>query len=286
MPISSKVDVFHCHGLWGDFEPLLGLFLSKRFCKPIIFELHGIFGANPESMSLDQRKLYVLKHSNIVICRNKSIIQKLKEMSGEKLVFIPTCVDTSIYHPNNTYLEENKSILFLGRLTELKDPITPILAMKFVVKTRPDIKLRIVGSGPLESKVRLIVQRLGLGKNVMVLGEKFKTRNFYQKSAIFLATSPFENFLSNSLLEAMASGLAIIATDVGETRNVIIDGENGILIPPKEPKALANAILTLINNKNIRRNLSMNAVKTAKQYDISLIGPKYMKVYQQVLYKT
>jgi len=86
-------------------------------------------------------------------------------------------------------------------------------------------------------------------------------------------------------LEAMASGLAIIATDVGETRNIIKNNENGILVPAKEPKALASAVLSLLSNRGLQRDLSKNAIKTAEQYDINIIGSKYARLYKEALSK-
>jgi glycosyltransferase involved in cell wall biosynthesis len=155
--------------------------------------------------------------------------------------------------------------------------------MKLVAEVMPKAVLKIVGGGPLAKKVRRTVEELGLEKNVAILGERRETRNFFQESAIFLAMSSVENFLSNSLLEAMASGLAIIATDVGETRNIIRNGENGILIPPKEPRALASAILSILSSQSLYNDLSKKSVQTAKQYDINAFGPKYVRLYNEVL---
>ena len=292
-PILKDVDVFHCQGIWTNFEIYIGRFLSRRFRKPLIFQLQGHFGFDSECMNLDQKKPWydpiagntALNQSKAIICGNKSTLEIIKKRTANrvKLVFIPTCVDTSFFRPENRHMEPKEDVLFLGRLTNFKDPITPVRAMKLVTEVMPKVILRIVGGGPLAKKIKLTVQELGLEKNVAILGERTETRNFYQESAIFLATSPVENFLSNSLLEAMASGLAIVATDVGETRNLIRNGENGILVPPKEPRALANAILFLLSSQSLFYDLSKNATQTAKQYDINALGPKYVRLYKEVL---
>lgn len=293
--IIKDVDVFHCQGIWTNFETYIGLSLSKLFQRPLIFQLQGNLGSNPECMSLDQKSFWydpsvgwaALNQSKAVICGNKSTLEILRKRTAKrvKIVFIPTCTDTKFFHPKRSQGEQtiNTDVLFVARLTTFKDPITPIRAMKIVAKVKPEAKLKIVGGGPLLKKIRLMVEELGLEKNVIILGEKLDTRQFYQESAIFLAVSPVENFLSNSLLEAMASGLAIIATDVGETRNIIQDGKNGILTPPGDPDALASAILSLLSDQNFQRNLSRNALETAREYDIQTLGPKYVRLYKEAL---
>jgi glycosyltransferase involved in cell wall biosynthesis len=293
-PALKNVDVFHCHGIWTNFETYIGLFLSKRLNRPLIFQLQGHFGSDPECMNIDQKKPWydptignaALKRSKAIICGNKSTVEIVKKRTANrvKLAFIPTCVDTNLFHPKkHVRVEPSENMLFVGRLTNFKDPITPIRAMKLVTKARPRAMLRIVGGGPLAKKIQLAIKELGLEKNVTILGERTETRDFYQESAIFLITSTLENFLSNCLLEAMSSGLAVIATDVGETRSIIENGENGILVPPSQPRALASAILSLLSNRSLYYDLSKNAIKTAKQYGINTIGPKYARLYKEVL---
>ena len=155
--------------------------------------------------------------------------------------------------------------------------------MKIVVKVRPKAKLKIVGGGPIAEKVKLEIEELGLRENVILFGERVGVRNFFRESSVFLAISPVENFLSNSLLEAMASGLAIIATDVGETRNIIKDGETGILVPPRDPLALAQAILSILSRSDLCNDLSNSALNAVKEYDIGTLGPKYLKLYEDAI---
>jgi glycosyltransferase involved in cell wall biosynthesis len=246
-------------------------------------------------MSLDQKRFWydpvvgwaALNQSKVIICGNESTLEILRKRTANrvKIALIPTCIDTKFFYPKSSQVkhEPNTDVLFVARLTTFKDPITPIRAMKIVAKVKPETKLKIVGGGPLAKKTRLMVEELGLEKNVIIVGERLETRQFYQESGIFLAVSPVENFLSNSLLEAMASGLAIIATDVGETRNIIRDGKNGILIPPRDPCALAGAILSILSDQSFQHDLSRNALITAKEYDIETLGPKYVRLYKEVL---
>lgn len=291
----SNVDVFHCQGIWTNFETFIGLSLARRFQKPLIFQIQGHVGTNPECMNLDQRTPWydpvlgwkALNQSKVIICGNKSSYENLKLRTANKvkITFIPTCIDTKVFNVGKDLEKQEKrtDLLFVARLTTFKDPITPLRAMKIVARVKPEAKLKIVGGGPLLKKIRLLVRELQLERNVILTGVKSDTRPYYRESKIFLAMSPVENFLSNSLLEAMASGLVIIATDVGETRNIIRDGKNGVLVPPSDPETLASAILSLLSDENLRHDLSRNALETVKDYDLETVGPKYVRLYKEVM---
>jgi len=291
-PMLKDVDVFHCHGVWSNFETYIGHYLSTRLKKPLIFQLQGHFGPNVnECMNLDRNRPWydpvignaALNGSTVIICGNKSTIEIMKKrtLSRVRFAFIPTCIDTRFFHPKNG-TGSSKDVLFVGRLTEFKDPLTAVRAMKIVADSKPDVRLRILGGGPLTRRIQSLVEVLGLEKNVIMLGERPETKHFYQESAIFVAMSPIENFASNCILEAMACGLTVIATDVGETRELITDGRNGVLIPPRDPEALANAILSAFSNPSFYSDLSRNAIETAKQYDINVLGAEYARLYREV----
>ena len=292
LPIED-VDIFHCHGMWTNFEAYIGLFIFQKLKKPFIFHLQGHFGSNTECMNLDHLKPWYnpIVGNNALACSkaiiaNRSTLEFIRNRvpSTVKLVSIPTCVDTNYFKPEKINDEKpNENILFLARLTNFKDPITAVKAMKIVIKSKPNAKLNIVGGGPLTEEIQLEVQRQDLEKSVAVLGEIADTRASFLRNSIFLAISPIENYLSNSLLEAMASGLAIIATDVGETRNIIINGENGVLVPPKDPSSLATAILSILSSSRLQQELSRNSIKTAKLYDINELGKNYVSLYKEIL---
>jgi glycosyltransferase involved in cell wall biosynthesis len=81
----------------------------------------------------------------------------------------------------------------------------------------------------------------------------------------------------------MSSGLAVVATDVGETRNMIRHGENGLLVPSENPQALASAILSLLTDKSLYSSLSREALNSVRNFDVSALGPKYSKLYRDAL---
>ena len=70
---------------------------------------------------------------------------------------------------------------------------------------------------------------------------------------------------------------------MGETRNIIRDGKNGVLVPPSDPETLASAILSLLSDENLRHDLSRNALETVKEYDLETVGPKYVRLYKEVM---
>jgi glycosyltransferase involved in cell wall biosynthesis len=115
------------------------------------------------------------------------------------------------------------------------------------------------------------------------LGKKENIVNFLRSSDIFILPSLAEG-LSNALLEAMACGLPVVATNIGGTNEVIKNGVNGILVEPKNSEQLAQAILSLMKNQKYAYRLGINARKTiTEKYSLDLLSEKYVHLYCKLL---
>ena len=90
--------------------------------------------------------------------------------------------------------------------------------------------------------------------------------------------------MPTALLEAIASGLPVVSTAVGGAREAVVNGENGLLVPPREPEALAEALLTLLGDSTLRHHLGRNARKTVEQhYSWDAVTERYLACYEQVV---
>ena len=132
----------------------------------------------------------------------------------------------------------------MANLTPTKSLDTAIMAQKLLVESYPDAQLLIIGTGQSEQKLKNLVSKLNIEKNVQFLGRRKDIPSILKISDIGLLTSISEGS-SNSLLEYMAAGLPIIATNVGGTPE-IIDDQTGILIPSKSPKKIQESIIKLL----------------------------------------
>ena len=136
-----------------------------------------------------------------------------------------------------------------GRLIEQKNQKVLVSAMAQVHKAYPDVKCRIYGEGNLREPLQTQINELGLQDVVTLEGNVKDIHARLSQCGIFALTSNFEG-LSNALIEAMQVGLACITTDYPGARELITDGENGLVVPMNDADTLAKAIIKLIENNN------------------------------------
>ena len=172
-------------------------------------------------------------------------------------------------------------ILFVGRLAEIKGIEYLIDAMK-----RIDALLIIVGGGPLEDQLKLKANKLN--NKINFLGPKTheELKTIYASSDIFVMPSITAKDGSTEgfglvVLEAMASNLAIVASNSGGIGSLIKDNENGLLVKEKDAYDLAEKINLLLNDSNLYKKLTNSAYETAKKYDYSNIAEKYMHILER-----
>ncbi len=128
-------------------------------------------------------------------------------------------------------------------------------ALEEVVKNHLDLRVLLVGEGPMRSEIERNASERGLGENILFLGQRTDVPELLALSDISILPSLEEGF-SNTLLESMAAAKAIVATSVGGNPEAIEDGVSGLLVPPADSHSLSEAIQRLLNGKELRGRLS------------------------------
>ena len=146
-----------------------------------------------------------------------------------------------------------------GRLVEQKNYSLLIKAVSLVREKYPEVRCYIYGDGALKQELKQQIFQLGLENNVFLPGNKKDVNKWVSKSSIFVMSSNYEG-LSNALIEAMMQGKACISTDYPGANELIDNGKNGIIVPIGNYKELANSIITLFENKDIRQKLGKEAM--------------------------
>ncbi len=195
-------------------------------------------------------------------------------------------IDNTIFKPVEKK-NEKKYILFTGRLSYRKGLFDLIECGKYICEKYPDISFIITGSGILSDTLQERINELGLAKQFKFLG--FVTREelikLYQNATLYVLPSHYEG-LPTVLLEAMSCGLPVIATAVSGNLDVITHGKNGILVPPKSPEKIAEAISLLLEDEQIRKKLGENARKTIEEkYTWDILSNNYLKYYTSLIRK-
>ncbi|MDO5056231.1 MAG: glycosyltransferase [Lautropia sp.] len=173
-------------------------------------------------------------------------------------------------------------LLFVGRLVEHKNLPRLLDAFATLAHGRPQLRLLLVGSGPLGPSLMAHTTRLGLTGQVLMLGERDDVPALMAAADIVVAPSLREG-LSNVILEAMALGRPIVATRVGGTPEAIDDGENGLLVDPLDTDALAAAMQRLVEDAPLRQRLGEAARhKVLEHYSPQAMVKSMLKEYQRV----
>jgi|GEM_PF-343022 sugar transferase (PEP-CTERM/EpsH1 system associated) len=156
------------------------------------------------------------------------------------------------------YTDQHFLVAEIGRLTEQKGHIYLIRAAVSLVRKHPNLRFLIIGDGPLRESLKEEVRRQGLETFFNFLGARKDIRELLNAIDLMVLPSLWEG-LPNIILEAMACGTPIVATAVDGTPEAVVDGETGILIPPRDPDALARAIDHLIGNRELLKKMGRNA---------------------------
>jgi glycosyltransferase involved in cell wall biosynthesis len=201
-----------------------------------------------------------------VFCVRQSAVDRYQALFpalAPRFSFLPTWVDIDLFHsatdpgarqrtfeqlriPHNAHL-----LISVGRLDRQKDPLLMLEAFAIAALTRPEIHLLIIGDGNLRSDVEQRVRVLGLQDKITMPGARQprEVSELLRASDLFVLSSAYEG-MPIVVLEALASGVPVVTTDVGEVSRVVRNGINGAVIADRTPPALAGAIcdtLTMID---------------------------------------
>jgi glycosyltransferase involved in cell wall biosynthesis len=153
-------------------------------------------------------------------------------------------VDVSLYRLASPQKNGPLRMVTVGALADRKGQEYAISALRLVRDAGIDSELTIVGSGPNERRLRELAQKEGVTDQITFAGLVEDPRSFLEGADLFVLPSRQEGF-SNALLEAMASGLPVVATDVGGNAEALEDGIGGFIVPPEDASALARAVAEL-----------------------------------------
>jgi len=281
-----KPDIIHEQAIQG-----IGAFINRLYNIPYVLFPRGtdLYFAS----GLFQRFLVKisLNNADALLAQTQHMAREMKGICLKEAVVIPNGVDLDRFSKLSKeevrhklgITEQEKTVLCVANLREEKGQKYLIEAMEKVVIDYPESRLFIVGSDFQNGKI----QKLALGKKIeqkvvfagFVLPDEVP--RYMAAADIFILPSLGEGF-PNALLEAMAAGLPIVATNVGGIPEIVTEGENGFLVEPRNPQQLAEKLLFLLENEDTRRRISKNNIKKAKNYDWPSIIASLEEVYLRV----
>ncbi len=178
---------------------------------------------------------------------------------------------------------EKRILTFSGRLVKTKRLDLLFTAFKEVLQSGKDVHLLILGDGELREKLISLAKELGIKDHVSFKGFRTDILDYLHISDMFVFPSEREG-MPNSLLEAMACRLPVIAAGVGGVIDLIRNGENGIMVPPGDAEGLKKAIFRLLDDRQFSENIAAKAYETIKGgYYIDIVAERYLSLYQKIL---
>jgi len=207
----------------------------------------------------------------------RTVIEKYGVDENKVRVIVKEGVNYEQFKPSSC---DGNIILFVGRLHERKglDLLLPIF---MEVLKEEEALLRIVGSGEKEKSLRLQAERLGIQKHVEFLGflPDSEMQKQYSEASIFVSPSRYEGF-GIVLLEALASGLPLVTTKTGISSKVVEHGKNGFLV---DYENMGEAIVKLLKDKNLRKQMGIRSREIAKNYSWSSAAKRMITIYEELV---
>jgi glycosyltransferase involved in cell wall biosynthesis len=208
----------------------------------------------------------------------------------EQIALVPTGIETDVYAEAFSQGEARASaeikartVLCVAKYRYEKGLDILLHAWTMVQKRVPEARLLLIGGGQLEAQLRAMIEDLGLTESVDLAGQSHDVPALLGQVDVFVLPSRYEG-MSNALLEAMAAGLPCVATEVSGNEDNIVPDESGLLVPPGNPEALAEALITVLTQPAKARELGRAARNRALyHYDRKILMPQLIDLYSKCI---
>jgi glycosyltransferase involved in cell wall biosynthesis len=294
----QKFDVLHIFEI--NAFPYL---LKKKRAPVVVSPFHrgtepwkkNNLSARVQELPIDLPLEYCVKSCELVVsegpAQTKRLIEKYR-ISADKVAEVPDGVDLDriaehknepVFSRENVGFSEDDFVLIsVGRIDPMKGVAYLVEAFAEVLKELPSTRLILVGEGSDEEKIKTMLHERGISDRV-VHAKNVSDRelfSYYNLADVFVTPTLYEG-LPQVVLEAMACELPIVATDTGENSQVVKDGLNGFLVPPRQPHVMAEAVLKLYDAGK-RRSMGAQSWKIIGEYDWKISAKKALKAYEKV----
>lgn len=295
------IDIINAH--WAIPPGFIATVTKKLHKRPVVVRIYGaelfpFIGKKGLFAKIAKWMIgYALNNAKKVVGNSTITCVAGSKISGrEDIEVLPDGVDTETFNPEvdgseirkKYNLEGNLVISSSGRMVERKGFIYLIKAMPHILKKFPKTKLIISGDGPERKNLENEVKKLRMEKSVIFPGF-IPDRNFpnYMRACdVFILPSIIDSTgdtegLGLVLAEAMACGTPVIGSDVGGITDIIKDRENGFLAVPRNPEDIAQKIIRLLSDEELKQKFSDEGLKKVQEkFSWAVVNEKFVKIYE------
>ena len=284
----ERPDVVHTHS-WGTLYE--GLVAARLASVPHV--IHGEHG------TLDTRRFNLLaqrwawRRADCVLSVSSRLAERMASEVGyerDRIHVIRNGIDTARFHPGRRaaarralgFGDGDAVIGTVGRLVPVKDQATLLDALGQLRATQRPFKAVIAGDGPLRGPLESRAAALGLSDCLTFLGERADVEDVLAAIDVFTLSSVSEG-LSNTILEAMATGLPVVATRVGGADELVEDGRTGVLVAARDPEALAAQLGRLVGDARLRQSMgAAGRVRAEREFSLERMTADYESMYFRI----
>jgi glycosyltransferase involved in cell wall biosynthesis len=281
-----KCDIAIAHAF--DFYTNLTLIPAARMAGiPVVIGSQRQLG-DLLSSAQSRAQAAALRWCDSVVCNSRAAAQRLIEqgLREDRVVVIGNALPPALFAETEPALPRHPGLLRVGMIARMNTPSknhAAILRVAARLKSRHQaVEFVLIGDGPLRAQLEREAERLGVGKQVRFLGDRFDVPAILASLDISVLPSASES-LSNAILESMAASLPVVAYRVGGNSELVTD-ERGILVPAGDEEALAGALDRLLEDDGLRAQLGRNAKLFAREnFTLERIRAKYEELYTTLL---
>ena len=277
--------ILHTH---NTSPHLLGALAGSMVSVPVLVHTkHGRNYVDRGKTVAGNRLASCLSDSIVSVSHDaRQVAREVERVPASKIQVIHNGIDLARFPiPNGRPGPNGRRAITVARLNPIKDQHTLLKAARLVADADPGFRLDLVGDGELRDDLVALCNSLGLQDHVCFLGSRDDVRCQLAAADVFVLSSLSEG-ISLTLLEAMASGLPVVATAVGGNSEVVVDGKTGILVPPCNPERLASAIGAILASPEMARQMGCAGRRRVEtEFDLSRVVARYEGLYLSLLKK-
>jgi glycosyltransferase involved in cell wall biosynthesis len=293
MRLRGQADVVHYHTFWPD---AFTAFVVNKFVPTVYTAHESRFLLMAEQPKSRRWLKLALRPFQGILAPSTELLEVTRQLgvSSEKSAFIANAVDASKFRPGITgeTVRARYGIPLDHCLILCPRRLVPKNGLEFLIESLPSIRRRfsdvsvlIAGDGPERERLEARVRELGLHESVIFAGNQGNDDlpEFYAAADI-VAIPSLKEATSIAGLEAMASACAVVATNVGGLPEIIEDGVSGLLVPLRDPEALALAIMRLIETPELRKQLGLAArARVEQKFTWEQVASETTRAYERAI---
>lgn len=285
---TRDADLIHVHlaSFWGFYLPMFVVALVRRGRHlPVVATYHG--GMAEQFVGAQRRRVQaLLRHIDVLLTPAGVIGAVFAELGLHPLV-MPNVVglDTASLRragPLNVTDQSAPLLLWIKRFDATGNPLLMVRAYALVRQHTPQARLLMIGEGPRLAEAQALATELAAPVEFIGRVSHEELLPIYAAADLFVSSSAID-IQPNTLLEASAAGLPIVATAVGGIPEMLHDGRDALLVPPDDPEALADAVQRVLSEPSLAERLSQAAAVNAQRFTWPAVRPQLAVVYGKVL---